>query len=379
MRELAPADPANELLREAETLLALAPELRTTTAVPQPAPLRAKIHEQLQAFEVRAVASGLGAARIVKAKSLIAALLDDIATTMPWGAGGAWEPLGSTHAGASPVQRLLAVARDSQADAGLRQLLGIVLGLGFDARQNAAAGAAELALLRAQLAPHRGAAAAGAAQVLAPRWRPAVRARDALASWLPLWTGALVCAALLAVLYLGLVLRLGSASDAFYAALARLPPAAPVPADSGGVPRLAPLMAQAQTGAAPRFVVRDERDRSLVVIPEEQLFGAGSAQLRTEAAPLLRALATALGQVPGRILVIGHTAAASPRSARYPSDWDLSIDRARAVGDALQLAGIPAGRLRADGRAATEPLAPDDAARRIGGDGRIDVELQVGR
>ena len=105
----------------------------------------------------------------------------------------------------------------------------------------------------------------------------------------------------------------------------------------------------------------------------------GSARVRINAAPLLHTLATALDQVPGRILVIGHTAAATVHSARYPSDWDLSIDRARAVVEALQLAGIPARRLRADGRAATEPLAPDDAARRIGGDGRIDVELQVGR
>jgi len=93
----------------------------------------------------------------------------------------------------------------------------------------------------------------------------------------------------------------------------------------------------------------------------------------------LRPVAAALQRAPGRVLVVGHTDGKATRSARYPSDWDLSVDRARAVQDALRGLGVAADRLHYDGRADTEPRpAPQATAANIG-NGRIEIMLLAGR
>jgi type VI secretion system protein ImpK len=113
-------------------------------------------------------------------------------------------------------------------------------------------------------------------------------------------------------------------------------------------------------------------------VPAVELFESGGATLKPGAAELLRPIADALQRTAGRIQVIGHTAAGAPRSAHYASDWDLSVDRARAVQTALHEMGIEGSRLKYDGRASTEP-APDGRTAAAGGDGRIELVLLAGR
>ena len=62
------------------------------------------------------------------------------------------------------------------------------------------------------------------------------------------------------------------------------------------------------------------------------------------------------------MLVVGHTDGIPIRTPRFPSNWELSQARAAAVAEVLaaQLGGSE--RLATDGRADTEPLAPNDTA-----------------
>jgi type VI secretion system protein ImpK len=124
--------------------------------------------------------------------------------------------------------------------------------------------------------------------------------------------------------------------------------------------------------------VRDEIDRSVIVVPGAELFDAGGASLQPGGTALLRDVAAALARTPGRIRIIGHTDSVAVRSARYPSDWDLSVDRAHAVEDALRELGIDGSRMSYDGRAGTEPSGTDG---QVGsrGDGRIEIVLLAGR
>jgi flagellar motor protein MotB len=126
-------------------------------------------------------------------------------------------------------------------------------------------------------------------------------------------------------------------------------------------------------------MVRDEIDRSVIVVPDVQLFETGGATLRPAGIDLLRPIAAALLRTPGRIQIIGHTDGTTARSARYPSDWELSVDRARAVQEALRNLGIAPSRLGYDGRASIEPFRVDDRTRAIDGDGRIEIVLLAGR
>jgi type VI secretion system protein ImpK len=390
-RSAAAEQSSSALLAEAQPLLALATELRATASIAHAEQARAAVQRQLREFEIRAVARGIASARLVLAKMALAALIDDAASVMPWGAAvgplagaGAAAPATSPAAlrppGATaetPAQRLLAAARGGATDVALQELLRIIIAIGFDARAlpGGAPGSAELAALRARLETPA-AARPGAGAPLSTQWAPAVRPASAVLSWLPLWTAALAVSAALALGAFALLLALGRQSDQVYARLAALRPAAlPAPAP-GAAPRLAAPLAAAL--AAQQVAVRDEIDRSVVILPDAQLFEAGLADLRPGAIDLLRRVAAVLDAQPGRLRVIDHTDGRFERSARYPTEWDFSVERARIVHDALLRLGVDAARLQYDGRADVEPPAAGASAASVG-PGRVEIELLAGR
>jgi type VI secretion system protein ImpK len=263
----------------------------------------------------------------------------------------------------------LEIARSASSDADVRELIGVAVLLGFDKR-SLGSDDSQIEQVFAQLAPYQ---QQKGAQPLSPDWKSAVGRRTALSNWLPFWVSLCVFAGLLAVLFFVLELSLGVKSDQVYAGLAALNVTRseqPQPASS---PRLAGVL----TG--PNLLVRDDVDRSYIVVPDAKLFEPGGAVLLPDSNALLRSIATTLQGIPGRIQIIGHTDRTLDRSARYPSDWDLSVDRARAVRGALRDLGIPTPRMRFDGRGSIEPLRRNDPARALGGDGRIEIVLLVGR
>jgi type VI secretion system protein ImpK len=142
-------------------------------------------------------------------------------------------------------------------------------------------------------------------------------------------------------------------------------------------PRLLPLLSPVATQAG--LQVRDEADRSVVTLRDEALFEAGTANLLHSASASLGPVSAALQRVVGRVVVIGHTDAGSERSARYPSNWELSVERARTVRDALVALGLPAARLSYDGRADTEAAAQAAAKEAPPHNGRIEIVLLAGR
>jgi type VI secretion system protein ImpK len=149
--------------------------------------------------------------------------------------------------------------------------------------------------------------------------------------------------------------------------------AAPPPAPQ---PRLASLLSPA---ASSGLQVRDEIDRSVVTLRDDMLFEAATDRLLRAGTQSLRSVAAALQHTAGQVVVIGHTDRNSERSARFPSNWELSVERARAVHDALRSFGVAASRLRYDGRADTEPLASAGPHAAPVHSGRVEIVLLAGR
>jgi type VI secretion system protein ImpK len=388
--EAAAAPGPNPLLSEADGLLALVAPLRATAQVADLARLQAQTAIALQRFCERARRRGIAASQIEKAQFVLGTLLDHVVETMPWGAGGQWRKLNALKsapgesAGHAAIRQLAWMAEDPTANRDLRELIYVALALGFEARVHGpAAGSGEAEQARARVAAMLAREPGAAARPLSARWRPAVRRGGALGSWLPLWVGSFTVAGLLAVLYFSLALALGSQSDRVFKQIAalRLASFAKAPEAGGGgapaaaaKPRLQPLLTDVATEGVQ---VRDEADRSVVTLRDAVLFEPATANLLRTATASLRPVAAALQGVAGRVLVLGHTDARSERSARYPSNWELSVERARAAYDALRALGVPAARMRYDGRADTEPLNP--AAPGQPGNGRIEIVLLAGR
>jgi type VI secretion system protein ImpK len=69
---------------------------------------------------------------------------------------------------------------------------------------------------------------------------------------------------------------------------------------------------------------------------------------------MLDRVARALNQVPGRVMVIGHTDDQPLRSLRYANNFELSHDRAASVVSLLQRGANPA-RFASTGVGSSEP------------------------
>jgi len=153
--------------------------------------------------------------------------------------------------------------------------------------------------------------------------------------------------------------------------------AAPGPAAPSAKARVASRLADDLNAGA--LDVAEDAQRSVITIGADGLFAAGTAQLQAAPRERLARVAKALATLPGRIEVLGHTDDQPVESLRFPSNWHLSRERAQAVAAALAEYGVPSARLRAEGRAETEPRVPNDGPNGRARNRRIEILLLLPR
>jgi chemotaxis protein MotB len=106
---------------------------------------------------------------------------------------------------------------------------------------------------------------------------------------------------------------------------------------------------------------REGVDVSLVDEDGRSMFREGSVDPHERTRRVLQALAPALRQLPNRLSVTGHTAAARPGSVGGVDPWSLTAGRALAVREILSGAGLRSDHfVSVTGRADTEPVFPDN-------------------
>jgi type VI secretion system protein ImpK len=87
------------------------------------------------------------------------------------------------------------------------------------------------------------------------------------------------------------------------------------------------------------------------------MFASGSADVEASFTPLLARIGDALNDQPGAVQVSGHTDNTPIHSLRFPSNFDLSLARAKSVAAMLAARMRDADRLSEDGRADSQPIA----------------------
>ncbi|WP_448625371.1 flagellar motor protein MotB [Geodermatophilus sp. URMC 64] len=134
----------------------------------------------------------------------------------------------------------------------------------------------------------------------------------------------------------------------------------------------AALAAAGYPGAAKYEI--DERGLVVHVVSDGVLYDAESAALRADGVRVLNAIAPELVALPNHIRIEGHTNSipVTP-GGPYPSNWELSTDRATAVVRYLITRGLPAPRVSATGYADTQPLVPDSDPASVTVNRRVDV------
>jgi len=98
-----------------------------------------------------------------------------------------------------------------------------------------------------------------------------------------------------------------------------------------------------------------------IILTGDLLFDLGQAELKTAAREKLRKLGGLLRRTPYMVNVIGHTDNIPMHSARFPSNWELSVIRATAVTRFLiEEMRLPGERFYVTGHAYYRPVRPND-------------------
>jgi chemotaxis protein MotB len=122
--------------------------------------------------------------------------------------------------------------------------------------------------------------------------------------------------------------------------------------------------------------VIDQRGLVVRVLTDKLLFDSGSAQLQSAGLPLLREVASLLNvDRTHPITVEGNTDNQPIHSAQFPSNWELSTDRATTVLRFLLTRRVAAQRLSATGYADLHPLASNATGAGRAKNRRVDIVL----
>jgi chemotaxis protein MotB len=121
----------------------------------------------------------------------------------------------------------------------------------------------------------------------------------------------------------------------------------------------------------------DRRGLVVRVLTDKLLFDSGSASLQPAGLPLLQELGSLLNvDRTHPITVEGNTDNQPIASPQFPSNWELSTDRATTVVRYLIAHGVVQQRLAAAGYAALHPLASNATATGRAQNRRVDIVLQ---
>ena len=105
-------------------------------------------------------------------------------------------------------------------------------------------------------------------------------------------------------------------------------------------------------------------------------FGSGQTSLSKEAKEMLDGIVGQIMENPeAEILVVGHADGTPVLSGGHRSNWDLSQARANAASKYLQSKGIDAARIKAVGKAHTDPVASQNTRTGRAMNRRVDVIL----
>ncbi len=383
----APDAGLNPLVALAHRLLLAASQLRSTRHVADPAALRNALAQSVRNFAALAASAGIAPERVMAARYVLCTMIDEAAADTPWGGSGVWAQnslLTMFHneawGGEKVFQLMARLAEKPEANRDLLELIYCALVLGFEGRYRVIDnGRAQLEAVRDKLAQILRHERGDHSPALAQNWVGQTAKRNVALSWLPLAATAAVAALVMVVVHFALSMSLSDDSDPVFARIQGLRLKAPVEVARQPAPK--PRLAQFLQSdiKAGLVAVRDEVDRSVVTIRGDGLFAPASATLVPEREELMGRIGDALVLAGGQVLVTGHTDNSPMRSARFPSNWHLSEERARTVRDLLIAHTVPPERIQAEGRADSEPLVANDSRSNQAMNRRVEITLVIGR
>ncbi|MCC4619235.1 type IVB secretion system protein IcmH/DotU [Xanthomonas cassavae CFBP 4642] len=379
----------NPLVQAATPLLLLAVQLRHSAQLPEVARLREQVMAQIRRFEQRAQQGGAPVEAVTAARYVLCALLDEAVLNAPWGERSGWSQKtllvvfhSESYGGAKFFQILERLCADVRRHLDLIELMYLCLALGFVGRyQIEAGGLARLGEIQDDLYRRIRAERGAAPDSLAPRWR-GVEDRRRLGRFMPLWAAALLGLSVLVVAFVWFQTRLSTLAAPISAQAAQWGLAPATPPDATPLPpppvRLKHLLAAPERDGL--LSVDEQPDgQTRVRLSSAAMFASGGVDVEPDQRGLIAQIAAAIDQLPGRVIVVGHTDDVPVRSLRFADNYALSAARAQAVAQLLRAQLATPGRVEALGAGDSQPLArPPQLPANRARNRRVDILFQPG-
>lgn len=394
----------NSLVAAFASLLEFAPELESAVAPENPEALRTRLLGALVAARDTAIASGSSLERADRAAWAVAALLDDLALNTPWGGAGVWprQPLvvmlrGDVDAGTQFFDRLEELERHPTRDPEMMELMYHCLALGFRGKYRVPGRAGDRSLNAVRVAAARFLRNKEAEDApLSPNWRGVIASDEPQRFIVPIWVMAATAIVVSTLIYLGLSMTLSTHATKLTTLVRALPPADRT-AITRAVPKAEPpppppavvdfallpeFEAAAPESLRPALKGSESISLARLVIQATapELFQSSRANLTDGFEPLIDSVAKVIldnADLIGNITIIGHTDSVPLQSSNpLSTNQRLSEARAATIAELLIQRGVPADRVKSEGRAATDPVADNGTREGRAANRRVEVLVE---
>jgi type VI secretion system protein ImpK len=367
----------NPIMRAAGPLLLLLGRLRVALLRASFASLMEQVADAIKFFEKDIRSAGIPEQQANTAKYILCATADDIVQNIPTEDRHVWTQysmlsrfFGERIGGVRFFEELEKALKDPLVNYPLLELQHTCLALGFQGvHRSAPNGQSALQQIQRNLYETLRRVRPKVMHDLSPRWQGQHMAAGASRWRVPLWVVASVLGALLLTLYVALLALLSGGADAVAASAATLhpsdkieiarrviapPPPPPPPPPTAQLPRIKRELADecitvTQTGTV--IIIR---------LCDLALFESGKADVRDGFKPAAARIAKLLEAEKGFIKVVGHTDNRPISSVRFPSNFHLSVERAKAVAELLKKGISQPSRFQIDGKGSDIPVASND-------------------
>jgi type VI secretion system protein ImpK len=373
----------NPILHSAGPLLLLLGRLRVAAARASFASLMEQVAEAIKFFERDIRSAGISEAQANTAKYIICATADDIVQNIPTEDRHVWTQysmlsrfFGERVGGVRFFDELTRLKQDPIVNYDLLELQHTCLALGFHGiHRTQAGGVATLQQIQRDLYETLRRVRPKTYRELSPHWQGQKLANQASRWRMPWWAVLGITGLLLFGLYFLLLYWLSGDVDPAASRMTTLldpgklqivrivkgpplpPPLPPPPDPQSQMARICGALGPEV--ASDKAMAEQTANQITVRVGNVLLFDPGSATVLAGFKPVAERIAKTLDTEEGFIKIVGHTdnTPISRNNVRFPSNYHLSIERAKAVTALFRPLLSKPDRLQIDGKGETAPVA----------------------
>jgi type VI secretion system protein ImpK len=330
------------------------------------------------------------------AKYILCATADDIVQNIPSEERHTWTQysmlarfFGERVGGVRFFDELERAKADPSTNYGLLELMYACLSMGFaGVHRTSAGGAANLQMITRTLYEVLRRVRPRTTADLSPHWMGQDLPSSGATFRIPFWALSAMAAVLLFGLFVTLRILLSGNSEAVTDEMARLFPESAITIDRPAVAVPAPpapvikstqleriLAALAEEVAAKKADAAESGNSIVIRVGDFATFTPGSATVLESFKPIAEKIAAALEKEPGDIRIVGHTDSTKISTARFPSNYELSLARANAVADLLKPKLSRPDRIKVEGKGDTQPVGANATAEGRARNRRVEISI----